>query len=315
WWVLAACAVVNLLLWLRFLHLRLSLPALVILFALVLTSVPVMQNLSILQPFLLPACFLAGAAVAAASGRLFLAGALLAAATVKPQICLLPLAWFTLWLCSDWKRRRPLLFGFAVTLAALVLASEGLLPGWLRRYPEVLRSYAQYTKARSFLGVLLSSPLDWLVAVLALAAVVDFCWRARRQPAESAPFALALSSVLTLTILIIPAVVQPFNHILLLPVVLLAIRHWQELRQCNLVTRTATSVFCLAAFLPWLLAVVTVANPFASNHEWLLKVWSLPLAASMALPFAAFGMLILLRKLTAMPAVCPPATSVTKRQP
>ncbi len=306
-WSLAACAALNVVLWLRFLRMRLSLPAIAALFALIMTSIPVLQNLTLLQPFLLPACFIAGAAAAIVSGRLFLAGALLAVATVKPQICFLPMAWFALWLCSDWKRRRFLFFGFLITLAALVLASECLLPDWLLHYPEVLRSYAEYTNATSFLGKLLPPRLSWLLSIVALARVANLCWRARQQPADSAPFALALSSVLTLTVLIIPAVVQPFNHVLLLPVILLVIRHWRELRQSNLVTRVATSMFCLFAFLPWLLAVVTVGNPLTLNRDWLLKSWSLPLAASMALPFVAFGMLILLSRVVARQSAFPHA--------
>ena len=294
WWFLALCAALNVVLWLRFLRLRLSLPVLAALFALVMTSIPVIQNLSILQPFLLPACFLAGAAAALVSGRLFLGGALLAVATVKPQICLLPLAWFALWVGSDWKRRRSLFWGFAILLAALILASEWLLPGWLMRYPAVLRDYAEYTKTTSFLGVLLPSPLHWLVAVLVLVTAAEFCWRVRREGEDSAAFAIALALVLALTVLIVPAVVQPFNHVLLLPAVLLAIRYWRELRQGSAVTRAATSVFCLCAFLPWLLAVVAISRPLTQGSDWLLKIWSVPLAASMALPFAAFGVLILL---------------------
>jgi len=164
------------------------------------------------------------------------------------------------------------------------------------RYPGILRAYAEYTGGTSFLGTLLPSPWHWVVEILVLATVADFCWRARRQPADSPNFAIALSFVLALTVAIIPAVVQPFNHILLLPVVLLAIRYWPELREKSALTRAATSVFCLCAFLPWVLAVVAIANPLTTHRDWLLKTWSLPLAASMALPFAAFGLLILLRK-------------------
>jgi hypothetical protein len=295
-WILAASAIVNIFLWLRFLRLRLSPLALAATLAMAMTSIPVIQNLSILQPFLLAACFIAAAATAVISGRLFLAGALLAAATVKPQICLLPLAWFALWMCSDWKRRRSLLWGFAVTFAILLVASQWLLPGWLLQYPAVLRAYANYTNATSLVGMLLPSPLHWLVTALALVTVATFCWRVRREPADSAAFAIALSFVLTLTVSIVPAVVQPFNHVLLLPVVLLAIRHWRELRTANLVVRSATSLFCLCAFLPWLLAVVAMANPLTPHSDWLLRMWSVPLAASMALPFAAFGVLILLNK-------------------
>ena len=296
WWVLAACAALNAALWLRFVRIRLSLPALAALFALVLTSIPVSQNLSILQPLLIPACFIAGAAVAVVSGRLFLAGVLLAIATVKPQICLLPLAWFGLWVFSDWKRRRPLFWGFAVILSALVLGSEWLLPGWVIRYPGVLRAYAEYTKTTSFLGLLLPPLLQWLITILELAAAAQFCWQVRRQPADSPAFALALSFVLTLTVSIVPAVIQPFNHVLLLPVVLLAIRYWRDLQQGSVVMRGAVWVFCLCALLSPLLAVLAVARPLTPHLDWFLKIRPVPLAASMAVPLAAFGFLVMLRK-------------------
>jgi hypothetical protein len=310
WWVLAVCAVVNLLLWLRFLRLRLSPLALAALFALVLTSIPVIQDLSILQPLLLAACFIAGASLAVVSGILLLAGALLAVATIKPQVCVLPIAWLALWVCSDWKHRRSLFWGFTVTLATLLLASECLLPGWVIRYPGVLRAYAEYTKATSFLGALLPSPWAWSVKILVLATVAEFCWRVRRQPADSTAFALALSLVLLLTVTAMPAMVQPFNHILLLPAVLVVIRNWRELWQGNAVMRIATSLFCLCTSLPWLMAIAAVWNPMARDRNWLLKnFWSVPLAASMALPFAAFGVLILLRKVASTPPNLSPACS------
>jgi len=293
WWILAAFAALNLALWLRFLRIRLSLPALAALFAVVLSSIPVVQNLSILQPLLFAACFLAGAAVAVASGRLFLAGTLLAVATIKPQACLLPLAWFGLWICSDWKRRRSLLWGFTAALSALVLASEWLLPGWLMRYPGVMRDYAEYTSTTSFLGLLLPPIVQWLVTILELAAAAVFCWRARRQPADSPAFALALSFALTLTVSIVPAVIAPFNHVLLVPVVLLAIRYWRDF-QGRVVMRVAISVFCLCAALSPLLAVLAVAKSLTPHTGWFQKMRPFPLATSMVIPFAAFGFLILL---------------------
>jgi hypothetical protein len=303
-WILVACAIANLLLWLRFVRLRLSWFGLCVLFALALTSIPILQNLSLLQPFLLPACFIAGAAVAILHGHLFLTGALLALATVKPQICLLPIAWFALWLFSDWKHRRWLFWGFVSTLAAVVLASELLLPNWLIRYPNVLRAYAEYRNASSFFGRLLPGPLHCAATIFVLVVVTQWCWRVRRQPEDSPSFAVALSFVLTLSVLIVPAMEQPLNHFLLLPAVLLSIRYWPELRRGNTLTRFTTTLFGLFAFSPWLLALVA-ANPFVRNGNWLLKMWLYPLAASMALPFAAFGVLILLSKVVAFPPPSP----------
>jgi Glycosyltransferase family 87 len=300
---LDTCAVLSMAFWLWFIRPRLSWFAVTGLFILFLTSIPVLQNLSILQPFLLPACLIAAAAVAVLSERLFLCGLLLALATVKPQLCILPLAWFALWLSGNWKQRFPLFWGFTTTLAALLVASTWLLPDWLIQYPSVVRAYAEYTQTTSLLGTLLPNPWHWPFTVLAVLMSARFCWRVRRQPADSAPFAIALSLVLVLTVLIIPAMVQPFNYILLLPAVLLVIRYWQELQHGNPRTRYTAYLFSLCAFLPWLMAAVAVANPLDRNRDWLLKTWSLPVATQLALPMGAFAVLIVLSNLALPPSL------------
>jgi hypothetical protein len=292
WWFLAAVTLLSALFWLRFFRLHLSLPVLAAL-AMLLTSIPVWQGVSILQLALLVSCFLSAAALSIASGQLFLAGSLLALATIKPQLSALPIAWLALWVSGDWRRRRSLLWGFAATFAALVLGSEYLLPGWLLRYPGALRAYAVYTSTTSLLGVAFPSTLAWLVSISALVIAGSFWWSERRQPANSRAFAIALCFALTLTVAIVPAVVAPYNHVLLLPVVLLMILHWKDLWLTNPITRFACAIFCGCGFLPWLLAFATAFVPSTLNKSWLL--WSAPLSASLALPFAAFGSLLLMR--------------------
>jgi hypothetical protein len=295
WWLLAAVTVLSAFLWLRFFRLHLSLPALAALFVMLLSSVPVMQGVSLLQLGLLVSCFICAAALSVVSGRLFLAGVLLAFATIKPQLSLLPIAWFALWVLGDWRARRSLLAGFASALTVLILGSEYLLPGWLLRYPGALHAYASYTSATSLLGVLLPSALNWLVSLSALFIAASFCWRARHQPANSCAFVIALGFALTLTVTIVPTVVAPFNHVLLLPVVLLMILHWKDLWRTNPLTRFACVLFCGCGLLPWLLALILAFVPSHVQQSWLL--WSAPLSASLALPFAAVGSLLLMRRL------------------
>jgi len=295
WWFFLSATLVAVFLWLRFLRLRPHASTLVAVFAMLLSSIPVMQGLRLLQLGLLVAALIAAAALSVAKGRLFLAGALLALATIRPQMSVLVIAWFTLWLSAAWTQRRSLLWGFGVTLAALLLASEYLRPGWLLRYPAVLAAYADYTGAASLLGLLMPSTLHWPLMIGALLTASAFCWRARRQPANSSAFAIALGFALTLTVLIVPTVIPPFNHVLLLPVALLMILHWKDLWRNNTFARFASVVFCGFAFLPWLLAVIFVFLPSALRQSQLL--WSAPLTASLALPFAAFGSLMLMGKL------------------
>jgi hypothetical protein len=297
--LLLIATVVSAFLWLRFLRLKLSPSALIALLAILLSSIPAMQGISILQLGLLVACLIAAAALSIISGRLFLAGILLALATIKPQLCLLPIAWFALWALSNWRQRRSLLLGFSATLAALIVGAEFLQPGWLLRYPDALRAYAGYTNATSLLGVLFPETLRWILTLLLLLIAAAHSWRSRHQPPDSLAFAISLGLVFTLTVLIVPTVIPPFNHVLLLPVALLMILHWKKLWRTNALNRVACLTFAGFAILPWILALILLFLPAASQPSRAL--WSAPLSASLALPFAAFGSLMLLRRLQTAP--------------
>jgi hypothetical protein len=294
WWFLESIALLSVYLWLRFVRVQLSWAGTVILLAIFMSSIPVMQGLRILQLGLLVATLIAATALCAAHGRLFLAGVFLALATIRPQMSFLAISWFFLWLSAAWAQRRALLWGFAATLAGLLLISEYLLPGWLLRYPAVLGLYAKYTGAASLLQLLMPSTLYWLVITAALYVVVPFCWRARRQPADSAPFALALAFMMILTVSIVPTVVASFNQVLLLPAVLLVISYWSKLQQLTRPSRIACQALGVLIFLPWLLAVCATAARFV-RHDSVSKIAFAPLTASIALPFAIFGLLVILR--------------------
>jgi MFS family permease len=309
WYLLAAVTIGTAALWQRFFGLSLSWAAFGTLAVMLVGSIGVIQGLSILQLGLLVSCFIAAAAVCAISGQLFLAGAFLALSTIKPQLAILPVVWFVLWAIADWRRRRSLLAGFAATLGALIIASEYLVPGWLWRYPDALRSYADYFGAKSLLGVLFRSPLHWLVAILALLLAAKFCWYSRRQPAQSVSFAISLGFALTLTVSIVPTVTSPFNQVLLLPVVLLLIRHRNDLWRANALTRFAVVMFWGCALLPWLPALGIILTPYPTRQSWPLYLWYAPLSASLALPFAALSVLIQMRRLADSPLSLNPTRS------
>jgi hypothetical protein len=294
WWFLAAVAAAGVWLWLRFLRLQLSVTAGVAVFAVAMTSLPMMQGLSLLQLGLVVAGLIAGAAACAAKGRLFLAGTLLAMATIKPQMAVLPIAWFAVWAVGAWKQRKSLVWGFGVMLTSLIVASEFFLPGWLIRYPKALVAYSEYTNAKAFLGAVVPSTVLWAVSVVAGLGVGVFCWRVRREPADSVWFAIALAFVLALTVTVVPTVNASFNQVLLLPAFLLGIRHWGDLGRGRRANRLALYAMTGCAFLPWVLAlVVVVAQPHLRNG-WYLTLWSAPIFSSFALPVEALGVLILL---------------------
>jgi hypothetical protein len=301
WWLLVIATIGSALLWRRFFSLTLSWAAFGALLALLLGSIGVVQGLSILQLGLLVSLFLSATAALTVSGQLSVAGAFLALSTIKPQLAVLPTVWFALWVMSDFRRRRSLLGGFVATLGVLVVGSEYFLPGWFGRYLDALRSYANYFESRSLLGVLFRSPLHWLLALLAFFIAARFWWRSRLQLAHRVSFAISLGFALSLTVSIVPTVIGPFNHVLLLPVVFLLIGHWNNLWRTNTLTRVAIVLFCGCGFLPWLLALILSLIPSAARQSWMPSLWLAPLYASVALPFAAFNMLIQMRRLTDSP--------------
>jgi hypothetical protein len=294
WWFLAVVTAAGVWCWLRFMRIQLSVIGGVAVYSFALTSVPVLQGLSLLQLGLLGASLIAAAAACAGSGRLFLAGSLLAVATIKPQMCILALAWFALWVLGDWQRRKSFLMGFGATLAVLVVASGFFLPSWLIHYPAALVAYSQYTDPKAFLAGVMPSAGYWATSMVAVSGVGWFCWRQRRESADSVWFAIAMAFVLALTVSVVPTVNASFNEVLLLPVVLLGIRHRREIVGRNRLSRMAALGLCACAILPWVLALaVLLARPDPPNG-WYLAMWSAPIFSSFGLPILAFGFLILL---------------------
>ncbi len=295
-WLLAAVTVASVALWAHAMRLPLSPIGVAAMLLLAFTSIPVMQGLQILQLGLLVAALLAAAAAAAVSGYLFLAGVLLAFATIKPQMSLLAIAWFVLWVWGDWHRRRALLWGFVATLSALVIASELLLPGWVTLFLTAMVEYGKHMHSPSLLGVYLPAPLAWLVALVGFFMVAMYAWHARHQPADSFSFGLSLAFSLSLTLLVMPAVFQPFNEILLLPTIVLTLRYWRELQHGTPLFRFLAVIVSSVGLLPWLFAVAVTIGLLIVQMRWLLKLWFFPLNTTLAFPFAAFGMLLLLRR-------------------
>ncbi len=311
WWILAAVTALSVALWLSIIGLQWSLLARVTLFAMVLSSVPVLQGLHLLQFGLLVAALLSGAVAAAVAGNLFLAGMLLALATIKPPMALLAICWFLVWMAGDWRRRLPLLWGFAATLAVLIVASEYLVPGWVFRYPGVLASYTKHADATPLIGVFLPLSLRWLVSVGGLLAAALFCWRVRREPASSTDFFLAFALVSALTVLIIPTALSPYNHLLLLPAVVLILHHGPELWSGNLLSRIFISLCDVMAILPWLLAPFAILGLLGETRAWFVNFLLAPLYTSLLLPFAVLGPLLFLA--TTLPQVSPASPATTRQ--
>jgi hypothetical protein len=181
------------------------------------------QNLTALVVF-----FLAAAAAATACNWLTLSGFLLALATVKPDITGLMVLWFLLWAFVRWTERKSLVFSFAATMTALLVAAEVTSPHWMGRFLVAVREYRTYGTDPSIFQVLLPSALATTVAALLIAWLSVQCWRWREATAGSEDFGWALASISAVTLAVIPKLAA-YNELLLVPALLVLMTHYNRL--------------------------------------------------------------------------------------
>ncbi len=217
-WLLLGLTVAGVLLWLRLLRWRVPLWEQAAMIVFTVGSLPVMQGLKLQQLTLLVIPLIAAAMVLFVRNRPVSAGILLALATIKPQLVLPVLFWLTIWTFADWRRRYRWAASFLLAMAILCAASEYYLPHWVLRFWQAIRDYRSYTGEMAVMeeltGVLAGRALELTACVFLVAA----CWRERRQAANSEAFAVTLSLVLAMTVLLVPSY-GPYDLTLLLPVV------------------------------------------------------------------------------------------------
>jgi hypothetical protein len=193
------------------------------------------------------------------------AGALLAVATIKPQLTMLPAAGLALWVGCAWRARQGVAWGFGGMLALLIGGSFLLMPGWLGEFRAALSAYQEYTAGRSILDFfsrivlepIFPAAIAPVTAVLALAlvgAAGAVWWQARQATPGGPVFARALAATLAITLLIIPTW-APYNQLLLIPGAALLVRERAALWALG--GRVGRALWLFAAAMigwPWLAA-------------------------------------------------------------
>ncbi len=292
-WLLVALAVASVFLWMRALTWRPSIPVQAILVILTLGSFPAAQGIKLQQLSLLVGSLIAASAAAVAAGRFALSGFLLALATIKPQLALPLAGWLGLWTLGDWRLRQRFLWGFAITMAALLAASEYVLPGWMSEFHRAVVAYRVYTGgAGSLLDVLLTPLWGKAAGAAAVIGILWTGWRLRRASTDALAFTMMSALVLAVTLVIVPSF-APYNQILLLPAVFLLARFWNPLGRGNRLVRLTRNVSALVFFWPWLAAAgLAVCFPFVGGKV-LQRAWAAPLYTSLAIPLVALGLLAL----------------------
>ena len=214
-----------------------------------LSSPQIVQGMRHQQLAVVVACLVTAAAWCVHRHHLASAGVLLAFATIKPQMTLLPLAWFVLWAVASWRARWRLPAGFGVAMAALIGAGELLVPGWLGDFFAGMAAYRKYFPTTSLLRLLLGERLGAVVSIVIVVWLLAFAWRHRRVTEDSREFVTVTAAFLMVTVLAFP-LFTPFNQALLILPVLLILREWTSLPRISRLT------FIAVVSWPWIVSAV-----------------------------------------------------------
>jgi hypothetical protein len=222
---------------------------------LVLSSLPAvvefhMQNLAALALF-----FLAAGAAAAAHNWLGLSGFLLAFATVKPDITGLLVLWFLLWSLAQWRDRKRLIYGFAGTMAALVIAAEAVSPHWIPRFLRAIREYPSYGTDLSVIQLFLPSFVAKEVMAALVCALCAVCWYWRKASVGSEDFAWALALVSAVTMGILPKGAA-YNQPVLLPALLVSLAYRKTIWDAGAIPRSLAGAVAACQVWQWIAAMV-----------------------------------------------------------
>lgn len=185
---------------------------------------PAVQGFKLQQLSLVVAALIAISFALLARDSFFLSGIVLALSAIKPQLAALPAAWLCLWTLARWRQRRGFVWGFGLTLAALTIGGEFLLPGWIGEFRRASYDYLRYTGGgRSVLDVEFTPFFGRLISLLLIGVFLYWAWRLRGAAAGSLSFGWMLALTMATTLAIIP-MFTPYNQVLLIPVLMVLVR-------------------------------------------------------------------------------------------
>jgi len=226
------------------------------------------------------------------SGWLFLSGVLLAVATIKPQVALLPVLLMLMWVSGDWSARRRWLWGFASTMLVLLSASEFVLPGWLTRFYDAVRAYQIYMAGTSFLDMLVTSRWSGPARVLVFLPVLWVGWKSRVLAPDAVDSRRAICLALVTAVCIAPNF-GFYNQVLLLPGVLFLFVQRKALERSGMFARIFSKIVLVLLAWPWVATgILIVARVVFHAEPFVQWAWQLPVYTALSLPVALLALLL-----------------------
>ena len=269
-------------LWMRAIGFHLRLVWVVSAMVLVVSTYPsvlefYMQNLAAVV-----AVLLALASAALVRDWLVFSGFLLALATIKPQLSTFFVLWFLLWASGGWQERRRLVFSFGLTLLALVLGGEILLPGWLGKFLTAARSYREYVANPSGLRMFFPPLLAWMLAAVLLGALLVLGWQRQRARAGSSDFGWMLAWVAVVTTVVAP--IALYNQVVLIPALLALLAQRELIWKAGRVPRALAKAAFTCLIWQWGTAAIIGWGSLVLPAERLRPTAYAPVYTLLALP-------------------------------
>lgn len=267
-------------------------------FLLVLTSYPVLEGLYAGQIGLIVALLLPASILSLQRGKLLLSGLLLALTLIKPQVTVLAASYLLLWSFDDLRRRGRFWVGFLATAIALVASAMLVWPRWLVSWFHLLAAYRGYNPPPLFNLVLASlrvpSSISLVLSAVLLVAGIVLGWQMRRVVPDSLEFELTLSLLLAVTTVVVLAGQAVYDHIILLPGILLLASRLARFSS-NWIHKAVVTAGAAVLLWPWFASMLVIAmRPFLSHQMFYSRaVFYLPIYLAVVFPFLVLASLAL----------------------
>jgi hypothetical protein len=289
--IIFVMTVAGIVVWMGILELRFSLALWTIVIILTLFSYPVLEGIAAVQVGLAVSFLLAASLAMLRKGLELSAGCLLALTTIKPQMTMLVIGCLLVWALSEWRQRWRFAVGLVSGAAVLSLSAAFISTSWFSQWLHVLLGYGRYSQP-SLPIYLFGTQLGKVFSVVLLGGAAILTWQIRHVQAKSFEFTLSIASLLTIGVVVLLPGQAVYDHILLLPgVLLLLIKDKPALRTG--VARVILALTATAIAWQWIAAVAVVAVSFFAAN--LSDTWTLlPIRTAASVPFAVLVCLGLL---------------------
>jgi hypothetical protein len=292
--ILPVVTVFSIRLWLWVLHARVRPVTFTVLALLTVSSYAVLEGLFAEQMGLLVGFLLAASLAALVKGDLFFSGSLLALTLIKPQMMALLAVYLLLWSVYQWRDRWRLVAGFLFVSVLLVASSLSIWPRWIAEWLQVLSGYRRYSTpplVSYVLGDQIGSRLGPLVIAVLLLVAILLAWRMRRVAAASTAFALTISLLLAITTITLLPGHAVYDHVVLLPGIILIAFSWRIFAASSLPFRALLSATAFAVFWQWICAPVVILLWLILTARLSSGAVTLPIRTAASIPFGVLALL------------------------